>query len=321
MKPSPPVTRHRRPAKASTGMGSRARSVYGTASRQRLGIRDPTSRPRSPTRAPRRRPTSHIASSARRSPSALHLAGQLDRSPRSSVPRYSMPRASRTRPAEAPDAARPRPLRATARCSRGRARRSRWRAVATDARSRRRRRRVVHETAAHPAPAGRLAVEVEEVVVERERTPAVAVDEHPQRRPLRRRAPRSRVIRVRRSAQRGPIPLQNVASSTVSSYTGSADELEVARAQHPDAVAAPRARRRRRRRWPRPGGTAPSASRCSRRRRRRRRRGAHGDDDAEHAARVPGGPRTRPAPGSMRRTAAPVRFRIKRAHRVRRNTE
>ena len=29
MKPSPPVTRHRRPATASTGMGSRARPVYG----------------------------------------------------------------------------------------------------------------------------------------------------------------------------------------------------------------------------------------------------------------------------------------------------
>ena len=60
---------------------------------------------------------------------------------------------------------------------------------------------------------------------------------------------------VRRSAQRGPEPLQNVVSSTGSWYQGRRTIVEVGRAGPPRRRRARRGRRRRRRRWPRPAGT------------------------------------------------------------------
>ena len=160
---------------------------------------------------------------ARRRPSRSTRAPVLDLGPHR----------DRSRHAGAP--ARPRPLRGSGRCSRGRGRRSRSRAAATDASRRRPGRCVVDETAAHPASAGRLAVAVEEVVVERQRAArsrsmkthsADGVDDAP-RSPIRLR-PALGPARPGAAAERRELD--------ASWYTGGRDDLEVARAQHPDAT-------------------------------------------------------------------------------------
>ena len=188
MKPRPPVTRHRRPAKAFDRHGVQSA----------VSVRDPcVSRARAvavTTADMRTSPSteSHTASSARR------LADRA--APRSPARRRRHVRACRgTRSADG----RGDPTR-DARASSSSSTASSDRALFTWSSTSKSLARSGHGRPVAPAggaactsrprtrrPAGRLAVEVEELVVERERATVLAVDEHPQRRRPRPRAPRS----------------------------------------------------------------------------------------------------------------------------------
>ena len=213
-------------AQSAVSVGDRRRQTAATRTRQRSRWRTPAPR--------RRRPASTASTSLvvavgldgarqRHRVVAFERAAVLDPGPDGDPAR------------EPPRRARPRPPRASGRCSRGRARRSRSCAAATDATPRRR--------AARRAPAdrGRGGRRPTRRSDRGSRRRARADDRARGRRtptgpPRPRVAPRSPTERVRRSAHRGPVPLQKVASSTASWYTGVRHDLEVARAQHPHAA-------------------------------------------------------------------------------------
>ena len=213
MKPSPPVTTHRRPVNGSTGMGSRARSVYVTA---RFSPRDRTATVAETRTSPST--DSHIASSDSSPPHRTAPASSTG-SPRSTVPRYSTlarvgTRPGRQRASSSSKASSDRALLTWSSTSKSLARSGHGRTSASgDGGPCTRRPRTRRPRAASPKM-------VWKSLVQHQRTPAATIDDRPTSATVSTSAPCSPVMIVRRSAQRGPMPLQNVVSSTGSWYQG-----------------------------------------------------------------------------------------------------
>ena len=212
MNPSPPVTTHRRPVNGVDRHGIQSAVSVLSA---RFTPRDP--RRRSPRPAPRRRPTATSRAPTR----CRHTAPRRPARPGRPVRRSRGTRSARGRHAPGKAAGelvldrleRPRVVDVVEHVEVAGAQRPRAHVGVG-------RRWAVHEATADPAPACGFPVDGVEVVVEHQRTPAATIDDTPTRPTASTSAPCSPVMIVRRSAQRGPMPLQNVVSSTGSWYQG-----------------------------------------------------------------------------------------------------